>query len=265
MQQGFVLRNNHQNKYTIKNNIMKSSFSTPGFLWPLLLLICIILILSGVYQALKKTGWKRQRRLTIFFTATVILLAWTAILTALSYKGLFADFGKLPPRPVLALLAPLPFVLLFAFSKTGTQILRLVPPHWLIFMQSFRIFVEVLIWFAFLASKFPVQMTFEGRNFDVLTGILALPVGYLVINRKTYSSRLSIAFNVAGILLLLNIIIIAVFSMPVPIRYFMNEPSASLIAQFPFILLPGVLVPIAYSLHIFSLRQFFIKKQIVSI
>jgi hypothetical protein len=35
----------------------------------------------------------------------------------------------------------------------------------------------------------------------------------------------------------------------------MNEPANTLVGQFPFILLPGILVPIAYGLHIFSLRQ----------
>jgi hypothetical protein len=40
----------------------------------------------------------------------------------------------------------------------------------------------------------------------------------------------------------------------------MNEPSAEIVAQFPFILLPGILVPIAYAFHIFSLRQVFGKQ-----
>ena len=137
------------------------------------------------------------------------MVAWAVLLTVLSYNGFFNDFSKLPPRPALALLLPLPFVLGFAFSKTGTQLLQQVPPQWLVFMQSFRIFVEVLIWFAFLAGKLPVQMSFEGRNYDVLTGILALPAGYLLLKKKNYSTAIVIAFNIAGILLLLNIIIIA--------------------------------------------------------
>src|SRR5205814_316177 len=114
---------------------------------------------------------------------------------------------------------------------------------------------------AVLANKLPVQMSFEGRNFDIITGILALPAGYLLLKKKTYSPKIIIAFNVIGILLLLNILIIATLSMPTSFRYFMNEPSAKLIAQFPFILLPGVLVPMAYSFHILSLRQLFIKQQ----
>ena len=240
---------------------MKSNFSTPGFLWPLLTLICVVAILYGLNKALRKTGWAKQRGLKIFFVTTTTLLIWVVLITALSYKGFFADFSKLPPRPVLALLIPLPFVLIFVFSKTGAQILQLIPAQWLVLMQSFRIFVEVLIWFAFLANKLPVQMSFEGRNFDVLTGILALPIGYLLIRKKIYSPKTIIVFNIVGLLLLLNILIVSVLSMPTSFHYFTNEPSAALIAQFLFILLPGVLVPIAYSFHIFSLRQLFINKK----
>jgi hypothetical protein len=244
----------------IKKDSMKKDFSTPGFLWPLLTLVCIAVILYGLNKVLNKTGLSETKKSSLFWGTAAILTTWAILLTALSYNGFFADFSKLPPRPVLAMLFPLPVVLLFTFSKPGKELLRAIPVHWLVVMQSFRIFVEVLIWFAFLADKLPVQMSFEGRNFDVLTGILALPVGYLLVKKKEYAPQLIIVFNVVGILLLLNILAVAVLSMPGPIRYFMNEPSNTLVAQFPFILLPGVLVPIAYSLHIFSLRQLYIKR-----
>jgi hypothetical protein len=39
----------------------------------------------------------------------------------------------------------------------------------------------------------------------------------------------------------------------------MNEPANTLVAKFPFILLPGVLVPLAYGLHILSLRQIYLS------
>jgi hypothetical protein len=243
---------------------MKSTFSTPGFLWPLLTLICTITVLYGLSKALNKTSWSKSKKLSLFFGITFSMAAWTVLLTVLSYSGFFNDFSKLPPRPALAILIPLPFVLGFAFSKTGTQLLQQVPSQWLVMMQSFRIFVELLLWFAFLAGKLPVQMSFEGRNYDVLTGILALPAGYLLLKKKTYSSAIIVVFNIAGILLLLNILIIAVLSMPTPFRYFMNEPSNIVVAQFPFILLPGVLVPLAYTLHIFSLRQLYIRENTVA-
>lgn len=240
---------------------MKNNFSAPGFLWPLLTLACLVLTLTGLRAVLKRTNLERNTQNKIFFGTTFILVTWVGLLTVLSINGFFSDFSKLPPRPALAMLIPLPIIIFIAFSKTGTQLLQTVPSHWLVFMQSFRIVVELLLLFAFMSGKLPVQMTFEGRNFDVLTGVLALPVGYLIARKKNYSSKLIIAFNIIGIVLLLNILVIAVLSMPTSIRYFMNEPSNTLVAQFPFILLPGVLVPIAYTMHIFSLRQLLAKQR----
>jgi hypothetical protein len=244
---------------------MENNFSTPGFLWPLLTLVCLVIILTGLRAVLKKTNWEKDKQNKIFFGTTFILLTWIGLLTILSINGFFTDFSKLPPRPALAMLIPLPIIFLIAFSKAGTQLLETAPSHWLVFMQSFRIIVELLLLFAFIAGKLPVQMTFEGRNFDVLTGLFALPVGYLLAKKKTYAPKLAIAFNIIGIILLLNILLIAVLSMPTSIRYFMNEPSNTLVGQFPFILLPGVLVPIAYTMHIFSLRQLLAKQDKVDI
>jgi len=239
---------------------MKNNFSIPEIAWILLTAVCLLFIFTGLNATLKRTEWERSYRRTILTRSILSVLIWTAGLLILSYKDFFSDFSKLPPRPALAILIPLPFVLIIAFSKKGTALLQSVPPHWLIWMQSFRIGVELLLLLAFIKDKLPVQMTFEGRNFDILTGALALPVGYLLSIKKIYAVKLAIVFNIIGILLLLNILVIAVLSMPTSFRYFTNEPSNTLVAKFPFILLPGVLVPIAYMLHIFSLRQLLTKK-----
>jgi hypothetical protein len=240
---------------------MKNNFSTPAFLWPLLTLVCLAIIGYGLSKGLMKTSWEKSKQLRIFRTTFIFIFLWIAFISLLSMKGFFADFSTLPPRPLLAIMVPLVFILGFTFSKTGTGLIRNIPPHWLVFMQSFRIVVELLLWFAFLGDKLPIQMTFEGRNLDIISGIIALPVGYLVMNNKSNSRTWIMLFNIIGIALLLNILIVAVLSFPTSFRYFMNEPSGALVAQFPFILLPGVLVPIAYTMHIFSLRQLFLSKK----
>jgi len=241
---------------------MKNNFSSPGFLWPLLTIICLIIIGYGLQQALHRTSFDRRKKQRIIIGTVFCFVLWVTAITVLSYKDFFSDFQSLPPRPVIAMLFPLPVILLLSFSSTGTQILKAVPPHWLILMQSFRIFVEILIWFAVLANKFPIQMSFEGRNFDIFSGILALGAAYLMVKMPIASQKIIISFNIIGILLLLNILIVALLSMPTSVRYFMNNPSAELVAQFPFILLPSVLVPIAYSFHIFSLRQLFLRQPV---
>jgi hypothetical protein len=86
----------------------------------------------------------------------------------------------------------------------------------------------------------------------------------LLINRYSLSKKWIVAWNLLGIILLFNIVGIALLSAPTPFRYFMNEPANTIAATFPFILLPGFLVPLAYGLHFLSLRQLMVDKNIKS-
>ena len=135
------------------------------------------------------------------------------------------------------------------------------PLHWLVFIQTFRITVEIILYLGFKKGLMPEQMTFSGLNFDIVTGIIALPIGYYCLTRVNKARWAVACFNVIGILLLLNVLTIAVLSMPLPIRYFMNEPSTAMVGTFPLIYLPGALVVMAYSFHIFSLRQLYLYKK----
>jgi uncharacterized membrane protein len=234
---------------------MKNDILIPAIAWIVLTAACLVLIIAGLKTALRRAGWEKNVSRKILISTIIFMSVWVALLLILSSKGFFSDFGLLPPRPALAIFIPLPVILIIAFSKQGTQLLQVIPQQWIVWLQSFRIAVELLLLLAFTKGMLPVQMTFEGINFDILSGVLALPVGYILAQKKTYAKKMAIAFNIIGLLLLLNILVIAVLSMPIPIRYFMNEPANTLVAEFPFILLPGVLVPIAYGFHIFSLRQ----------
>ena len=234
---------------------MKNDIVIPSIAWILLTAICLVFIIVGVKAALKRTGWQKSTTSRILTRTIIALIGWGTLLSILSYYGFFSDFGLVPPRPALAMLVPLPIVLIIALSKKGTEFLQAVPQQWIIWMQSFRIFVELLLLLAFLKNMLPVQMTLEGMNFDIISGLLALTTGYIIARKKPYATKIAIAFNIIGFLLLLNILIIAVLSMPTSIRYFMNEPANTIVGQFPFIFLPGILVPMAYTLHIFSLRQ----------
>jgi len=192
---------------------------------------------------------------SIFRTATVLLIVWLILLGILSTRGFFSNFSALPPRLSFALLAPLPVVLFFMRSRAGKRLLQQIQPQWLIYVQSFRILVEIAIWLLVQNKLLPVQLSFEGRNFDILTGLFALPVGYYCFVKKSWPPAIALLYNIAGLLLLVNVVTISTLSMPTPLRMFHNGPDSSLLTTFPFIYLPGVLVPFAYTLHILSLRQ----------
>lgn len=230
--------------------------TVPAILMTLLSVACMVVIMRGLQLALRRTGWGQAEQKNIFNKTLVTIALWAGFVGLLAWKGFFSDFSKMPPGPVLTVLLPMPVVIAVAFSKKGSQLIKAVPPYWLVGMQSFRILVEILLWRTFLLNLIPIQMTFEGYNFDGLSGVLA--IAFALILRKKWSSFFALVYNIIGIGLLINILVIAVLSMPTPFRYFMNEPPNTLIAEFPFIYLPAVLVVIAYSLHIFSLRQWWL-------
>jgi hypothetical protein len=190
-----------------------------------------------------------------FRTTAILLTAWLLLLGILSARGFFSDFSRVPPRLTMALLTPLPVVLFFIRSRAGKQLLQQIQPQWLIYLQSFRILVEIGIWVLVRNGSLPEQMSFEGRNFDILTGLFAFPVGYYCFVKKTWPPVVALLYNIVGLVLLVNVVTVSALSLPTPLRAFHNGPDSSLITTFPFIYLPGLLVPLAYTLHIFSLRQ----------
>jgi len=150
-------------------------------------------------------------------------------------------------------------ILAFTFSKAGKEILLRIPTENIIRIQGFRFFVELLLWALYLENQAPIQMTFEGRNFDVLSGLSAPLIAWLIATGKISKTGV-IIWNVVCLGLLVNIVATAILSMPTPLRVFMNEPANTIVTVFPVSWLPGLLVPMAYGLHFLSLRQLYLKK-----
>jgi len=200
----------------------------------------------------------------IYRRTAFLLIAWLLGLGIFSIRGFFTNFTQLPPRLSFALLPPLVLVLLFTRSRAGKQFLKTIEPQWLIYLQSFRVLVEIALWYLVQKGSLPVQLSFEGRNFDILTGLFAFPVGYYCFVKKSWPPVVALLYNIAGLVLLVNVVTISTLSMPSPLRLFHNQPDSSLLTRFPLIYLPGLLVPLAYSLHILSLRQWGLNRYAVN-
>ncbi|MGI9544913.1 MAG: hypothetical protein ACR2MX_16750 [Cyclobacteriaceae bacterium] len=218
-------------------------------------LLCIGFIMNRLWYLLTKCDFEDARKKRVFATLTIVVTLWVVLISSLSFTDFFSDFSTFPPRLGPVLLLPLLAVLILTFTGRLDAILKLIPPPWLIYMQTFRVGVELMIWLLFIQNLLPIQMTFEGRNWDILVGLTAPLFGYYCFVKKRWSKAVAIIWNIAGLVLLANIVTIALLSMPTPARVFMNEPANTIVAEFPYIWLPGILVAIAYIFHILSLRQ----------
>lgn len=217
---------------------------------------------SGLRRVLARTSWTPERQLRVFFRALAALVAWAVLLGGLALAGFFANYAAMPPRIPLSMLVPLAVIFVVVFSRGGKDLLQVMPLHWPIYAQGMRIGVELVILLAVVNKMMPVQLSFEGRNFDILTGVLAIPVGYYVFVVKRWPTWVAVGYHIMGMGLLVNVLAISFLSMPTPLRVFHNEPANTLITQFPFIYLPGMLVPLAFSLHIISLRQLVLRGRV---
>ena len=218
------------------------------------LVVAMFAVLLGlVFVGLKRSNNPRAAGITAL--VAVALLLWFAFTGVLSSTGFLSDFSALPPRFMLVLLPPIIGLVWFMRSKRVTTWLDAVPPHLIAYAQTFRLPLEIILWQLYLSNIIPQQMTFEGYNFDVLTAILAPVIAYGYFQRKKIALRWAITWNIAGIMLVLVIVTIALTSTPSPLRLWDNEPANTVVAHLPYTWLPAFLVPLALFFHLASLRQ----------
>ncbi len=223
-----------------------------------------LLLVLGYRSILKKAGTEEKLRKQKVRRLSIPILFWLLFLVKISEMRFFHNWSAMPPRLMIAFLPPLICAILLLNSKKFTEVIKLIPQHWLIGIQSFRIMMELILLMLFLENIIPQQMTFEGRNFDVLVGLSAILVGYLAY-RKKISTTFIHCWNIFGLILLANIVVIAILSTPLPFRLFMREPANTVIAYFPFVWLPGFVVPVAYTMHFISIKKCLIeKRQLIS-
>jgi hypothetical protein len=226
----------------------------------ILTLACYGVLLVEINKAVKKTSWPDARKRKFSFIFLTSLVVWAVFVSAWSLSGRMGNFGGFPFNVMPIFGIPLITIVAFTFSKSGKEILIHIPIENIIRLQAFRFIVELLLWALYLENAAPVQMTFEGRNLDVLSGISAPVVAFLFAQNKI-SKTILVIWNIICLLLLVNIVVTAVLSMPTPFRVFMNEPANTIVTEFPVSWLPALLVPLAYGLHFLSLRQLALQKK----
>lgn len=184
----------------------------------------------------------------------LVLVAWFALTGALAGAGLLSRFDVLPPPLMLVVVPAFVALTALAFSPFGTLLARHTPLAALVGFQAFRIPLEVMLHQLGLDGVLPVQMTWDGMNWDVVSGATAALVGAWAAFGRVPRVVL-LAWNLLGTLLLAVIVTIAVLSAPVPFRAFWNEPANTIVATFPFVWLPTVLVQAAWFGHLLVFRR----------
>lgn len=185
--------------------------------------------------------------------ALAVLALWMIPSGMAAARGALTFTGRPPTFFVFLALTTLATTIL-AFSPVGTRLVAGIGIAGLVGFQAFRIPVELLLHRLHTEGVVPVQMTYDGSNFDIVSGILGASIGvWALVARPPRAAVLG--FNLVGLALLVNIVTIAMLSTPTPIRRFHAEPPNTFVADWPFVWLPALLVQAAWFGHLLVFRK----------
>ena len=188
-------------------------------------------------------------------TLIAVVIGWIIVQSILGILGFYTNWTSVPPRFALLIGPPVLVIITMLLLKRGRRFIDALNIETLTILHVLRIPVEITLYYLLLARLIPASMTFEGSNFDILSGITAPIVYYFAFVLKKINARVLLIWNFFCLALLLNVVITAILSVPAPFQHFAFDQPNIGVGYFPFVLLPAVLVPIVLLSHLASIRQ----------
>jgi hypothetical protein len=212
-----------------------------------------LVLAAAVAAGVLAAAWRFLPRRD-FIPVMLGLPLWLAYVGTLSASGVIRDLSLRPPGIVYVFAPVVLFMVLFAVrSRAGARVASSMPLGLLIGAQSFRVAVEVGLHRLGSEGLVPALMTYEGGNVDIVIGLSAPLVAWLVTKGRM-GRRAALGWNVIGLLALANVAARAVLTSPGPMNLLHTDVPNVAIGLFPFTYLAGFFAPMAVLLHILSIR-----------
>lgn len=212
----------------------------------ILLPLTVLGALSALLVKLSPSLWR----------VIAVMVAWTALTASLALSGTLARFDPRQPWILVLTLTQFVFVVWLAWFSSWSGTLVQIPQFILVGLQCFRIPVELLL--AVLATRrwLAIEMTFYGRNFDILAGITAVILAIWLYREGEKPLRVIVlSWNAMGLSLVTAVLAHGMLSVPYPFQLLHLSVPTFAVAHFPVVWLLTVLVPLAYLLHFVSIRR----------
>jgi hypothetical protein len=198
----------------------------------------------------------------LFYLATnksivtlTLIVAWLIVQAILASSGFYLKTDTFPPKFMLAVIPAFLVIALTFLIKTGKKFISEIDLQKLTYLHTVRIPVELVLFWLCVSGKVPSLMTFEGRNFDILSGITAPIAAWYCFRNGQLKNKLLVAWNFICLALLLNIVFYAVLSAPFTFQKFAYEQPNVAVLFFPFVWLPSCIVPIVLFSHLVAIKR----------
>lgn len=211
---------------------------------PLLLVLSLALLIFSFYRASGNN------------IKLIVLIIFVALAQGvLAYSGFYTDFDVFPPRFPLLVFPSFLLIIVTYLTASGKRFLDQIDQAWLTFSHIIRFPVELVLYWLFLKGMVPELMTFEGHNFDILSGLSAPFLAYWAYVKKQVGARWLLLWNFVCLGLLLNIVLHAILSAPSPFQQLGFDMPNTGVFYFPYAWLPSIIVPLVFLSHLICIRQ----------
>ena len=191
----------------------------------------------GFFSGIRALDGPKARKWAWTFGSAIFAFAWLLGIFLLGSANFFRIDGP-APGIALALGGTLLFGYLLLLSRDFRAIIAAIPPHWLIAIQTSRMFgaVFLILWWQ---GEAPAAFAIPAGVGDFLTGLLAPFVAYWLYTGKPYARTAAILWNLFGMADFVNAVTIA------------NIVQPNIV--FPIVMIPVYSVPRGFLIHSYSL------------
>ena len=227
-----------------------TAFAIPGAV------LILLALWAGVRRATRVLDLPLARRRALLVRTAAFLGGWLVLASSVGAAGVYrGSADSALPALLLALDVVLPIAIGFtvlAASRTARDLLAATPPHLLIGVQVYRVLGAIFI--ALLAQgRVPGEFANPAGWGDVLVGVTAPIVAWLYRTDATRWRGLAVLWNVFGLADLALALTLGVLTAPGGLQRLAFDTPNSLVATFPLVLVPTVLVPVSILLHLLTL------------
>ena len=219
----------------------------------ILFIATTLLTLGLFYRALSNASKPVAQKVLI------TLLAWLVVQGIIMSTGFYLKTDTLPPRFVLAVIPPFIAIIYFLTNKNSANFLNKLSLKYLTLVHVCRIPVEIGLLWLYQNQQIPQIMTFEGRNFDILSGLTALPMAWYAFQNNEIKRTPLLIWNVVCLALVCIIVTIGILSVATPVQQFGFEQPNVGVLKFPFGWLPSFIVPVVMFCHLVAIKQLYKK------
>ena len=184
--------------------------------------------------------------------AGAMAAVWMAATWVAASSGLLRNWDRTPPPFGLLVVLITAMAIAIAVSSFGKRLAQFVPLWALVGIQGFRLPLELAMHEMYERGIMPEQMSYSGRNFDIATGITAIIVA-VALRTGRGGRGLVIVWNLLGLSLVLNVVIVAILSTPL-FRYFGDDRLNVWVTYPPYVGLNAVMVLAAFAGHLTIFR-----------